>query len=160
MRLQKRARRRDHSHINNINCINYNNNNNNNNMNWSFICTIVIRCKNDGTSASWKPVLTYFFTLVVYFTLKLYFFFFKSGPFPASFLFIFVFSVQLIINKCSIKFCRWLEANRGPLVLKATALPTEPQPLPNKINKFKKQSTQMWLRNWSWLSGQLARILL
>ena len=56
--------------------------------------------------------------------------FLKSGPFPASFLFIFVFSVQLIINKCSIKFCRWLEANRGPLVLKATALPTEPQPLP------------------------------
>ena len=55
---------------------------------------------------------------------------FKSGPFPASFLFIFVFSIQLIINKCSIKFCRWLESNRGPLVLKATTLPTEPQPLP------------------------------
>ena len=106
-------------------------------MNWSFICTIVIRCKNDGTSASWKPVLTYFFTLVVYFTLKLYFFFFKSGPFPASFLFIFVFSVQLIINKCSIKFCRWLEANRGPLVLKATALPTEPQPLPKVVLYYK-----------------------
>ena len=29
---------------------------------------------------------------------------FKSGPFPASFLFIFVFSIQLIINKCSINF--------------------------------------------------------
>ena len=28
------------------------------------------------------------------------------------------------------KFCQWLESNRGPLVLKATALPTEPQPLP------------------------------
>ena len=77
-----------------------------------------------------------------------------------------VFSIQLIINKCSIKFCRWMESNRGPLffnclnnssfsvylglnpnhfstlslwlannatlkkVLKATALPTEPQPLP------------------------------
>ena len=58
------------------------------------------------------------------------FFFLKSGPFPASFSFIFVFSIQLIINKCSIKFCRWLESNHGPLVLKATALPTAPQPLP------------------------------
>ena len=28
------------------------------------------------------------------------------------------------------KFCRWLDSNRGPLVSKATALPTEPQPLP------------------------------
>ena len=56
-------------------------------------------------------------------------FFLKSGPFPASFSFIFVFSIQLIINKCSIKFCRWLESNRGPLVLKATTLPTAPQPL-------------------------------
>ena len=28
------------------------------------------------------------------------------------------------------KFCGWLESNRGPLVSKATALPTEPQPLP------------------------------
>ena len=27
------------------------------------------------------------------------------------------------------KFCRWLDSNRGPLVLEATALPTEPQPL-------------------------------
>ena len=59
-----------------------------------------------------------------------FFSFLKSGPFPASFSFIFVFSIQLIINKCSIKFCRWLESNRGPLVLKATALPTAPQPLP------------------------------
>ena len=60
-------------------------------------------------------------------------FFLKSGPFPAS-LFIFVFSIQLIINKltnkCSIKFCQWLESNHGPLILQATALPTEPQPLP------------------------------
>ena len=30
---------------------------------------------------------------------------------PGLFLFIFVFSIQLIINKCSIKFCRWLESN-------------------------------------------------
>ena len=28
------------------------------------------------------------------------------------------------------KFCQWLDLNRGPLVSEATALPTEPQPLP------------------------------
>ena len=28
------------------------------------------------------------------------------------------------------KFCQWLEPNRRPLALEATALPTEPQPLP------------------------------
>ena len=32
------------------------------------------------------------------------------------------------------KFCRWLNSNRGPLVLEATALPTEPQPLPHVVN--------------------------
>ena len=59
--------------------------------------------------------------------------FFKKWAIPGLFLFIFVFTIQLIINKCSIKFCQWLESNRGPLVSKATALPTEPQPLPNII---------------------------
>ena len=61
--------------------------------------------------------------------------FFKSGPFPASFYLFLSFqysSIQLIINKYSIKFCRWLESNRGPLESKATALPTEPQPLPER----------------------------
>ena len=52
-----------------------------------------------------------------------------NGPIPASFFFIFVFSVQLIV-KSWLKFCRWLDSNSGPLVLEATALPTEPQPLP------------------------------
>ena len=28
------------------------------------------------------------------------------------------------------KICRWLDSNHGPLVSEATALPTEPQPLP------------------------------
>ena len=32
------------------------------------------------------------------------FFFKKNGPFPASFFFIFVFSIQLTVNKCSINF--------------------------------------------------------
>ena len=45
-----------------------------------------------------------------------------------QFLFIFVFSIQLTVSKY--KICQWLDSNRGPLVLEATALPTEPQPLP------------------------------
>ena len=32
------------------------------------------------------------------------------------------------------KFGRWLDSNRGPLVSEATALPTEPQPLPTSAN--------------------------
>ena len=39
------------------------------------------------------------------------------------------FRVNMFITKC----CRWLELNCGPLILKATALPTEPQPLPKSI---------------------------
>ena len=62
--------------------------------------------------------------------LRFLFFFLKKWAIPGLFLFIFVFSIQLIINKCSIKFCRWLESNCGPLVSKSTALATEPQPLP------------------------------
>ena len=30
----------------------------------------------------------------------------------------------------NINFCRWLDSNRRPLVVEATALPTQPQPLP------------------------------
>ena len=35
-----------------------------------------------------------------------------------------------------INFCQWLDSNHGPLVSEATALPTEPQPLPNVVHKF------------------------
>ena len=55
---------------------------------------------------------------------------FKNGPFPASFFFIIVFSIQLTVNKCSI------DENRRPLVLEATALPTELQPLPDSLIYF------------------------
>ena len=56
---------------------------------------------------------------------------FLNGPFPASFS-LFVFSIQLTINKCLryIKVFQWLDSNCGPLVLEPTTLPTEPQPLP------------------------------
>ena len=48
---------------------------------------------------------------------------------PGLFFFIFVFSIKLTVN-----FCRWLDSNRRPLELEATALSTEPQPLP-KLRK-------------------------
>ena len=36
-------------------------------------------------------------------------FFFKNGPFPASFFFIFIFSIQLTVYKCSINFAKdWI----------------------------------------------------
>ena len=61
--------------------------------------------------------------------------FFKNGLFPASFSFLFSSfqynTIHLTVNNnCSTKICRCLDSNRGPLVSEATALPTEPQPLP------------------------------
>ena len=49
------------------------------------------------------------------------------------FLFIFVFSIQLVVNEYTnvqYKFYQWLDSNYGPLVSEATTLPTEPPPLP------------------------------
>ena len=61
---------------------------------------------------------------------------FKNGPFPATFSSIFVFSIQLTVNKCSIyKFCRWLDSSHGAVELEVTALPTDPQPLPRCLPK-------------------------
>ena len=59
---------------------------------------------------------------------KIVLIFFKWAS-PGLFFFIFVFSIKLTVN-VQYKFCRWLDSNRRPLVLKVTALPTEPQPLP------------------------------
>ena len=57
--------------------------------------------------------------------------FFLHGPFSVSFFFIFVFLVLLTINEMfHIKYCRWLDSNREPLVSQVTALATKPQPLP------------------------------
>ena len=57
--------------------------------------------------------------------------FFLHGPFSVSFFFIFVFLVLLKINEMfHIKYCRWLDSNREPLVSQVTALATKPQPLP------------------------------
>ena len=43
---------------------------------------------------------------------------------------------QLTVNMFIIKSCRWLNSNCGPLVSEATALPTEPQPLPTAMKLF------------------------
>ena len=51
---------------------------------------------------------------------------------PGLFFFIFVFSIQLLLNK----ICWWLDLNRGSLVSEATPLPTESQPLPNFENNL------------------------
>ena len=63
------------------------------------------------------------------FNLSRFCFIFKKWAIPDLFFFIFVFSVHLTVN-VNINFCWWLHSNRGPLELEATALPTEPQPLP------------------------------
>ena len=45
--------------------------------------------------------------------------FFKNGPFPASFFFIFVF-----FNTIQYKFCQWRDSSLGHPVSEATSLPT------------------------------------
>ena len=73
--------------------------------------------------------------------------FLKNGPFLASFLFSsFQYTVdtkQMFNNY--INFCRWLDLNCGPLVSEATALPTEPQPLPLLCNVY----ITFWWERWT-----------
>ena len=66
--------------------------------------------------------LTYFGQKLLSYGANLHF---LNGPFPASVFFIFVFSIQLTANKCSINFADdWIRT--ADLVSEATALPTEP----------------------------------
>ena len=59
-------------------------------------------------------------------------FFKKKWPFPASYLYIYFRLFDIVDSKQMFnKICRWLDSNHGPLVSEATALPTEPQPLPD-----------------------------
>ena len=55
--------------------------------------------------------------------------FFKMGHFR-PFFFLLTFSIQLTLN-VQFKFWRWTDSNCGPRKLEVTALPNEPQPLPN-----------------------------
>ena len=56
-------------------------------------------------------------------------FFKKNGPFQALFFFYFRLFNTVDSKQMLNKFCQWLDSNRRPLVLEATALPTVPQPL-------------------------------
>ena len=54
---------------------------------------------------------------------------FLKRAIPGLFFFIFIFSIHLTVD-IQYYFGRWLDSNRGPLVMEASDLPTEPQPLP------------------------------
>ena len=92
-------------------------------------------------------------------------FYFKNGPSRPLFLYFRLFNSQLIVNKCSIEinnFFWWRDSNRGPLVLEATALPTEQQPLPKKIIVFVFQTsscTRWPARNRTWRRKSFTRWL-
>ena len=61
-------------------------------------------------------------------------FFLKNGPFPAAFSFLLSFQYTVDIKQMFnvfVIFCQWLDLHCGPLVLEATALPTEPNHYPN-----------------------------
>ena len=83
--------------------------------------------------------------------------FFKKGHFWPL-LFFCIFSMQLTVNVLSLKYRRWLDSSRGSLVLEATALPTEPQPLPllfgGQLSRGRKQQIAytIWTHNFSVMS--------
>ena len=62
--------------------------------------------------------------------------FFKKWAIAGLFFFIFVFPIQLTVNNVQYNFFLLLDSSLGPLELEATALPTEPQPLPIKMDSF------------------------
>ena len=78
-------------------------------------------------------------------------FFFKKWAIPGLF-FIYFHLFNTVDNKQMLnKFCRWLESNRGPLVSKATALPTEPQPLPIASSIFNRIEWSHLIAKHNWL---------
>ena len=72
--------------------------------------------------------------------------FFKNSAISDLSFFIFVFSIQFVFD---IKFWRWLDSKRGPLVSEATALPTELQPLPQNDSFKMGQPGLFFLYFWS-----------
>ena len=71
---------------------------------------------------------------------------FLKWAIPSLFLFIFVFSIQFTANRWY-NVCQRLDLNWGPLVLEATALPYEPQPLPcfNNLRLSRQLTLKIWL---------------
>ena len=66
---------------------------------------------------------------------KLFQIFLKNGPFSASFFFIFVFSILLTVN-VQYKFLPMTGFEQQTSGLDATALLTEPQPLPQVVSNL------------------------
>ena len=72
-----------------------------------------------------------------------------NGSFPASFFFIFVFSIQLTAKIVQYKILptTGFEPRTSGVESEETALPTEPQPLPNFVNGCC-QSSRTWGSIW------------
>ena len=83
---------------------------------------------------------------------------YKNGPFPG--LFFLYFSIfktvyyKLIVNRI---FQR-LDSNCGPLILEATALPTEPQPLPKNTEVGSTCYQAGLLESLSWVLDSLTNV--
>ena len=60
------------------------------------------------------------------------------------FLFIFVISA---VQSVHIKFWRWLDSNRGPVVLEETAVPTQPLSLPQKCDNLIRDNNLLRVNN-------------
>ena len=89
-----------------------------------------VRMNSDNEQRYWKKSFlgTSTFDIASSINMKQLFGFYKWAI-PGLFFFNCVFSIHLIMHIG--KFCQWLDSIRGSLVLKVTALPTAPQPLPN-----------------------------
>ena len=63
-------------------------------------------------------------------------YFFQNGPFRPLFLYFCLYFTVYRKQVFNMKVCLWLDSNCGPLVSEATALPTEPQPLPLNVKFY------------------------
>ena len=73
---------------------------------------------------------------------------YKMGHSQSLFLYFRLFNTVDSKQMFNISFCEWLDSNHRPLLLEATALPTEPQSLPNALNGVPmvctEKSAEMW----------------
>ena len=80
-------------------------------------------------------------------------FVFKGHSRPL-FSFIFIFWIKSIVKNVQFKFCWWLDSNFRTLVLEATALPMESQPLPNIVSFLDELSNRPLNRQVLLISSQ------
>ena len=100
----------------------------------TFLCSNTMLCwknitllNDESHMTSWNQRECSISTLLSHAKLKFVFF---KWAISGLFFFIFVSLIPLTLNLWSLKYRWWLYLNRGPEVLEVTALPTEPQPLP------------------------------